>query len=402
MQPKDLILKYHKDQLTPAEMLELQDWLHASEANRKFFNKMSDPEYIKDKLMLRQRVNKQAEWEKVQEAISRDENGEPVHKDETKQIGWRRIGITAASIMVISAGISLLIIYRQPSKTSSPASVGAHLRANDPPPGSNKATLILSDGSTITLDSTGKGTIALQGNARISKPASGQLTYNKLNDKPGNIVYNTLTTPRSAQYRVTLPDGTKVWLNSVSSLRFPSAFVGKTREVILTGEAYFEIAPNASAPFTVKVDNGRDTLTAIALGTSFNIMAYENEDNIATTLLTGKVDIEKNGALHILKPGQQAQLTADGMLHIDTDSSAGKVAAWKDGTFYFEKADIQSVMRTLERWYDVTVEYKGPISHHYKFVGPVSRSINLSQVLDILKGNDVHLEIEGKKIIVTP
>ncbi|HZE85569.1 MAG TPA: FecR domain-containing protein, partial [Puia sp.] len=262
-------------------------------------------------------------------------------------------------------------------------------------------TLTLSNGSQIALDGNDKGIIAYQGNARIEQPGKGRLEYNAINKSPGRVIYNTLTTPRAAQFQVLLPDGSRVWLNSSSTLRYPAAFAGKAREVELKGEAYFEVSHNSAAPFIVKVCNSRNDLIVQALGTRFNIMAYDNESNIRTTLLSGQVNINKGGAPKELKPGQQAQLDSSGKLHISEDLSEGKVTAWKDGNFYFERADIQTVMRALARWYDVEVEYNGNIIYQNRFVGLVSRNTDLSKVLDFLRQSGIHLNIEGRKIIVS-
>jgi len=247
-------------------------------------------------------------------------------------------------------------VKSQPSviaTNTAPAKV-THLK-NDAAPGGDKAILTLSDGSTFVLNSTGNGTIALQGATNIVKVDNGKLAYNTLKEKPGEVTYNTLTTPAAGQFQVALPDGSKVWLSNASSLRYPVAFTGKGREVELKGEAYFEIAHNAAMPFTVKV--GEKMLVNV-LGTSFNIAAYGDESQVKTTLLTGAVRVSEGSANALLKPGEQVQVNSEGAFSTPKEVDADRVIAWKNGLFHFEKADVRTVMRMLARWYDVEVYYE--------------------------------------------
>jgi Fe2+-dicitrate sensor, membrane component len=268
----------------------------------------------------------------------------------------------------------------------------------DVAPGGNKAFLQLADGSVITLDDTDTGMLAQQGPARVIKLDNGRLQYNSTSAQDAATLYNTITTPRGGQYHVILPDGSKVWLNAASSLRFPTVFAGRERSVQLTGEAYFEIAHNKSMPFHVQVNEIRVEV----LGTHFNVMSYENESAVATTLLQGSVRVAGNTMYMpvVLKPGQQASLqrqSAQGFSVHDVDTES--VIAWKNGLFQFNSADIQTIMRQLERWYDVRVQYKGPIPEgHYS--GIVPRDNNLLKVLRILEESDLKFAIEGKKLYV--
>lgn len=267
---------------------------------------------------------------------------------------------------------------------------------DDVNPGENKAVLTLADGSSIILDSNRNGTLATQGNTKILK-LNGMVSYNNLSKKNNTVLYNTISTPRGGQYQLVLSDGSKVWLNAASSLRFPASFSGKERKVELQGEAYFEVAKNAAMPFKVKT-NGMEVEV---LGTHFNINSYEDESAIRTTLLEGSIKINKRGSSSLLKPGEQALLNKKGEIKIINHADVEEAIAWKEGKFQFDKADIHAVMRQIARWYDVDVDYQGSVASH--FGGTISRNVNLSQVLNMLHlTGEVKFEIKDRKVVVMP
>ncbi len=269
---------------------------------------------------------------------------------------------------------------------------------NDVAPGGNKAILTLADGSVIVLDSAQNGTLTNQGNTKVIKLDNGQLAYNSAGIKSTEVLFNTISTPRGGQYQVILPDGSKVWLNAASSLRFPAAFVDKERRVDVTGEAYFEIAKNAAMPFVVSVGGAEVQV----LGTHFNIMAYDDEATMKTTLLEGSIKFVKGNTSHLLKPGQQSQLTPTGSVNVASGVDMAHVMAWKNGLFHFEDADIQTFMRQLSRWYDVEVVYQNK-NNNDQFVLEMPRSSKLSDVLKVLElTGDIRFGIDGKKIIILP
>ncbi len=264
---------------------------------------------------------------------------------------------------------------------------------SDVAPGGNKATLTLSNGSVILLDSTASGHIAKQGNT-IIKLGNGQLSYTASNQKPGEVLFNTLATPMGGQYNIILPDGSRVWLNAESSLRFPAAFV-EERIVELTGEAYFEVAKNASMPFHVKVSNA----DVQVLGTHFNINAYTDEAVTNTTLLEGRIKISTGSSANVLTPGQQASINNTGGIKVISNADTEQVVAWKNGNFQFNMSDIQSIMRQLQRWYNIEVAYAGKIpAGHY--MGGISRSNNLSVVLQMFEQSGLRFSLVGKKLTV--
>lgn len=261
-------------------------------------------------------------------------------------------------------------------------------------PGGNKAILTLANGTSINLTNSPNGTLTVQGSSKVSQ-SNGILQYNNLNNKNSEMLYNTISTPRGGQYQLILTDGTKVWLNAASSLKYPANFIGNERQVTLTGEAYFEVAHNPGKPFIVKLPN----LEVEVLGTHFNINSYEDETALQATLLEGSIKINQPSGSKLLKPGQQAQVTQSGEIKIIKKVDVESVIAWKNEKFQFVRADIHNIMRQIERWYDVDVEYQANIATH--FGGSISRNVNLSQVLNIMRQTKkVNFKVEGKKVIV--
>jgi len=392
-----LVIKYNRDSITEQEYQELMAWRDSSDSNRRLFERLSAPNYLEDKLneLPDMQSFKEAGWDKVMAAITAD--GEETYAGiviPTRRRIWRRYAIAASVAAVMAVGVWYYMKYSSVAKTNTLPVLASNFK-NDVKPGGNKAVLTLSDGSIVVLDSTGSGTVAQQGSTKIVKLDKGRLAYNAVNRSSEEIAYNTLTTPAAGQFSVTLPDGSKVWLNNASSLRYPVAFTGKTREVELKGEGYFEIARNASQPFKVRVG----AMLVDVLGTSFNIAAYGDESHIKTTLLTGGVRVSEGAANMLLKPGEQIQVNPEGKFSFPQEVDADGVVAWKNGLFHFERADIHTVMRMLARWYDVEVVYEGPVSTR-QFGGDIQRNLNLTEVLEILQKNQVHFSLEGKKITV--
>lgn len=303
---------------------------------------------------------------------------------------------SAAAAAVLLVGLTALFIYNKHAVKAPVAKYKAPVHKVKP--GGNKAVLTLADGTEITLDSTGNGAIANQGNMQVIKLDSGQLAYNMgKGPKDGIVSYNTLTTPRGGQFQIILPDGTKVWLNAASSLRYPTAFTGKERNVQLTGEAYFEVAKKNGMPFTVGVKD----MQVRVLGTHFNIMAYQDESAIRTTLLEGAVRVQHGTKEMQLSPGQQAQLRSSGEMALLKNVDLEETVAWKNGYFQFERESLVGVMRQISRWYDAEISYEGKVPDR-EFGGKIERSSSIDEVLKILELSNVHFRIEDKKITVIP
>ncbi|HEX9509764.1 MAG TPA: FecR domain-containing protein [Puia sp.] len=319
------------------------------------------------------------------------------------RIKWFRVSAAAALITVLATGAWFFILRKNSGQPPIAAQKSAPPAQADVLPGSNKALLTLDDGSTIVLDSAKSGNLARQGNTRVLKSGDGQLKYEPVTGDPiAGISYNILSTPKGGQYRLVLPDGSQVWLNAASSIRYPTAFSGKERKVEVSGEAYFEITKNASMPFRVLADHqlkAAHPMEIEVLGTRFNVNAYADEAAIRTTLLEGSVKVSKGASSGLLRPGQQAQLQDNGEIRWIPDADTENAVAWKNGVFEFGDESLQTVMRQISRWYDVEVVYEGNIPAD-KFTGRVSRNTSLSGVLKILKLSDIRLTIENKKIIV--
>lgn len=263
-------------------------------------------------------------------------------------------------------------------------------------PTTNRAMITLADGKTVYLDSALNGELAVQGNIKLVKLANGQIAYQTAS---GEIVkelkYNTLSNPRGSKViDMQLSDGSHVWLNAGSSVTYPIAFVGDERKVSITGEAYFEVAKDASKKFIV---DANETTTEV-LGTHFNVNAYDDESDIRITLLEGSVKVSKGNSNNLLKPGQQAQVSNS--IKVVNDVDVEQVMAWKNGKFQFGGAGIEEVMRQIARWYDVEVVYElKPQDVHFR--GGISRDVEASKVFKMLETTEaVHFRIEGKKVYV--
>jgi ferric-dicitrate binding protein FerR (iron transport regulator) len=307
---------------------------------------------------------------------------------------WTKIA--AAAIIVVVFSIVYFYSNHNPQKQIAKTETQQQRFKNDVAPGGNKAVLTLANGSQIILDSAANGTLTQQGNTKIIKLDSGQLSYNTSDVKSTEVLYNTISTPRGGQYQIVLSDGSKVWLNAASSLRFPAFFTGKERDVELTGEAYFEVTKNTAMPFTVTVND----LHVQVLGTHFNINAYNDETSVKTTLLKGSVRVADHESIVNLKPGQQAQLK-DNALMVINNVDIEKVISWKTGFFEFDNTDLATIMRQISRWYNVDVRYEGK-QFGETFGGRISRELNLSNILSMLETNGVKFRLEGKKLIVQP
>lgn len=307
---------------------------------------------------------------------------------------WKRMVAAASVAVLLLAGYFLFQRQSSRSKTSSGVvQTQAQRFKNDVDPGQYKARLTLADGKVIILDSVLAGQLATQGGTVIVNK-NGQLVYQS-EGKTTEVLYNTLTTAKGETYTTVLADGSKVWLNSASSIRFPVAFTGNERRVEITGEAYFEVAQDHRKKFIVS-SHGVNTEV---LGTHFNINAYANEEAVKVTLLEGSVLVSNQSDSKAIKPGQQASAIANSPFTVNHSPDLEEVMAWKDGRFYFENSSVESIMKQVERWYDVEVVYKDQIPH--LFVAKIPREVPISELLKLLELTDlVHFKIEGKKITV--
>lgn len=306
---------------------------------------------------------------------------------------WKYLA-AAVSVIIITCCLFLFV----DEKSSEIPQTVTKQPATDLVPGQNGAILTLSNGQTIILDSAKDGLLATQGSSKVIH-ANGQIRYQADSGSSEVEVLNTITTPKGRQFHITLSDGSKVWLNAASSIRYPSTFNTSIRNVIISGEVYFEIAPNAAKPFRISIE-GKKVIEV--LGTHFNVNAYADEPTINTTLLEGSIKIVSaaTGESRILKAGQQAQLK--GKLHVTDNIDVNEVMAWKNGYFSFNGASTEAIMRQVMRWYDAEVIYEGDVKDE-RFAGTVPRSGNASKLLEVLElTKTLKFKIEGRKIIVTP
>jgi len=311
---------------------------------------------------------------------------------------WYQPGIAASLIILITIS---LYFFMNKTPVQKVAIKIAEPKVEVIAPGYDKAILTLSDGSKIILEDAENGILANQAGVSIQKTSDGKLLYSFSNsantvapESEENVLYNMIETPVGGKYQVNLPDGSKVWLNSSSSLRFSALFNGDTREVELSGEAYFDVSKNKNKPFKVIT---KDQIVEV-LGTQFNINSYSDEGPIKTTLIEGSVKIIYKDKVVLLSPGQQFQPKESMAKVVEADTE--EVVAWKDGYFVFKNEDIRSIMRKLSRWYNVEVNYSGNIPE-VGFGGNISRSKDISEVLDVLQlTNAVHFKVEGRRITV--
>lgn len=340
---------------------------------------------------------------------------------------WKKIAVAAA---ILAAAITAYYVWPvNHEQTQTLSDRNPNNQQQDISPGNNKARLILSDGSQLVLDSLANGTVQVQGETRIAKHADGQLAYEAASgiSKTADLLYNTIVVPRGGQYQLTLADGTRVWLNAASQLRYPVAFTGSDRTVELTGEGYFEVAQNASKPFFVRTG----TADIAVLGTHFNVSAYAGEE-WKTTLLEGKVSVMSTEANRkkdtqilnkqtstfrfeppiVLQPGQQAVIT--GLSRPITPASSriptisvkkadiDETIAWKEGFFHFNDASVENIMQQVSRWYDVDIVYKDTASSNALFNGRINRNIRLSGIVNALKQGGINCSIQQKHLLVYP
>jgi transmembrane sensor len=377
-----------EEDLTPEEQLQLADWFKDLK-NKELFDQ------LKGNLVNELASHHQFNIETGKQIIDQK-------RQRSRIIKLTRYRYAAAAVVLMA--VASVWFFNHNSKTNKTTAGSNNTMAvqKDLPPGETRAVLTLADGSKIFLDSSGNGKLADQAGITISNQ-NGQLIYKQNGTAVNGGQYNTLETAKGETFITQLSDGTLAWLNAGSSIHYPVSFTGSERVVEITGEVYFEVVHDASKPFHVKV-NGMDIQV---LGTHFNVNGYNDEASIKTTLLQGSVKISTGDKIKILKPGQQAQVSNGSNkngkdIQVVNDVNTDEVIAWKNGIFQFNNADLKTVMRELERWYDVEVVYQGSVTNDLELLGEMPRSMNLSKVLELLQSQQVHFKIEGHKLIVLP
>ncbi|WP_422662144.1 FecR family protein [Pedobacter sp. UBA5917] len=308
---------------------------------------------------------------------------------------WQKITVAASVLVVLALGSYFFLLKKQ-DNGNIVSIANAHIK-----PGGNKAILTLADGKQVSLTDAKTGILGIKELSFVNKATDGKVVY----EANGNnqISYNTISTPRGGQFQVVLPDGSNVWLNAESSITFPTQFVGNTRSVSITGEAYFEVVHQVDKPFKVSSANQ----TVEVLGTHFNINTYLDEPLTKTTLLEGKIKLVKGAYSKMLVPGEQAETEThnnNAKIAVKTSPDIEQVVAWKNGIFKFKNTSFKEVLRQVSRWYDVKVEYEKEIPDRL-FSGEITRNVNLSDVLEILSYLKINFKIkqspQGSTIIVT-
>lgn len=405
-----LIEKYLEEQLSQQEQQELNTWLAEAESNRIFFQQITDKEILREKMKIYAGTDSAAIWQKTLQKI---DGGKLVTMYPQKS-SFRKYAAAAAAILLVSAGTWFFYGQKSHNQLAQTENTGATTNTAILP-GGLKATLTLSDGKKVNLNEGQDGSVAIQGQTRITK-TDGRLIYNREpnSDVQQNIdnAYNTVTTPRGGEYQVTLPDGSKVRLNAASSLRFPIAFAGNERIVELTGEAYFEVnhldgakamaaGKKSKTPFIVKITTPTGASSEVeVLGTHFNVMAYEDEAAIKTTLLEGSVKVVTGISTKTIKPGEQALLNKGDITVHSVD--AEDVIAWTNGFIPVGGADFDFTMRQIGRWYDVQIKYEGKMPT-MSFEGKLPRTASVTDVIKVLNANNIKARLDEKerKIVIT-
>lgn len=369
---------YVQNKCTPAQMQELFIYLKNSEA---------------DKLLL-QKI--QEEFNSAFSQHSEFENPQSIIPLNTKIISfyksmWFRASIAASLILLFGLG------YNYFTKNAQKQNKFSNHKRQAIQPGGNQATLTLSNGKVIVLDSSFSGYVSLTSSSTANKQL-GKIDFSNINaSETENIIFSTIQTPPGGQFNIVLPDSSQVWLNAASSITFPLRFVGKNRKVAMTGELYFEVVENKAKPFFVSLPNKNEIQVT---GTHFNVMAYDNEVEQRTTLLEGSINLHSGRTVYPLSPGQQLLTNAAGENTMRNKVNTEQVVAWKNGLFDFDNVTLPEIMRQLERWYKTNVVYQDATEKGH-YIGSIKRSSSVNEVLKMLElAGDVKFKISGQNIIV--
>lgn len=384
----DLVIQHLAGTLTDAGREELEAWMNASDENREMVSEFFDEPRVKAELQHLFEV-KDRVWEKI---------GERTGGKVVRMTGNRKWWLYAASIALLVTSAAVFLLYdRQPAAV---APVAGHQEppADVPTPAHTNAYITLGNGKKVYIDSVQNGNRLLPGGQPGQKVGNDRIAFN---GAPGSRPeLQRITVPEGSKpLQVVLPDGSRLWLNVASTASFHVPFDAKERAVAITGEAYFEVAHEASRPFTVK---SRGQVIKV-LGTAFNVNSYENESTIKTTLVKGNIQLSQtaSGATKILSAGQQATATPGGDIHLEPDADVDEALAWKQNVFQFKNEELRSIMRQIGRWYGVEVRYADGVPERF-FTANISRDKSLSTVLKIMELNDIHFRLEGKTLTVMP
>jgi len=383
-----LIGRHLKEELTDEERQELNVWIHESKDNLDQFEKLTNSEYLET------RIREEYQYRPVEAAKAKlgqliKYDGKP--QEVSVRSMWFRFS-AAAAILILIVTTTVLTLYKSHKEYPAPLAK-TDIPKSDITPGTFKATLKLADGRSILLDTATNGQLAQQGATQVINK-DGQLVYASGVGMKGEVLWNTLSTSRGQTYPLLLADGSRVTLNSESSIIFPVTFAGDIRQVKVTGEVFFEVAHDAHRPFRVSAGG----MELQDLGTSFNVNAYPDEAAVKATVVEGSVLVKKGVQKRIIKPGQQAQVSPADIKVTEVD--VDKITAWKQGFFRFKEDKLAEAMKNIARWYNIDVFFEGD-AQNVEISGDINRTSNLSEVLKILSLLKVNGKIEGRKLILT-
>lgn len=383
-----LIIKYLKGELTEQENGLLNAWRRESPENESLFAELADDVQLTQEFTVFRGIDQEKGRQKLRAGMRRQDKHQPVF---LHRIYW---GVAASVFLLIGSYWA----YRSSTTPHHSHEKAVAQVADVAAPSASNAVLTLANGKKIILDSADNGIMATQGQVRLVKSEDGQIAYKVEGEGTGGTPsFNILENPRGSKIvGITLSDGTKIWLNSESTLRYPTYFSGKERKVQITGEAYLEVAHNVKQPFIVLKENTEVTV----LGTRFDINAYEEEPSLKITLLEGRVSIKHNGHSALLAPGQQAVIArSEGNINISDDIDTDGVVAWLNGQFVLGGTRLTSLMNQISRWYNVEVVYTTKVANK-AFGGSIDRNVPLSRMLEALRENEVNCRLEEGKIII--
>jgi len=365
---KELLKKYLAGTCSPEEKRRIESWYAYQSAKRDEKIFQYDREKIKEEL-----------WVDIVKSKS-------AGKRKTR---WRLVPIAAAAVVLLGL---FLYIFKEP--VLHPQNKMVQAGSSPVLPAGNKAVLT-TGGKQYVLSDMADGVVEQGDHFRVVKQEDGVVSFDVIEQSSSAVpVLNTIETPKGGVYRVTLPDGSKVWLNNASSISFPSSFEAHQRIVSIRGEVYFEVAHDSRRPF--KVYTSQQEIEV--LGTRFNINAYDDEPSVKTTLVEGSVRVKGASSVHVLRPGYEMMTQKDNSDKVSM-ANLKSVLAWKEGVFHFERIKLDALMRQLARWYDVELTYEGELSQD-EFVGEIRRSEDIHKVLEILRDGQIDINLEGRKLIV--
>jgi ferric-dicitrate binding protein FerR (iron transport regulator) len=403
-----LLLKQLRNELTETELQYLEKWKAGHPSYAQVSEQINDGDQLLNDLLAMKQVDKEGWWQQISKRVTVVKKPAPLYR--------RWYTYAAAALVLLMAG-AITWPYFNPKKLPAPVVEKQTPEDIEIAPGGNRALLTLSTGSVINLENATNGKLAQEGNANVVKLKDGELKYEQTGDAATTTVWNTLSTPRGGQYNLVLPDGSKVWLNAASSIKYPTHFSANERRVSITGEAFFEVT-RKKIPFRVTIPpqpGAGHSCEVEVLGTGFNIMAYNDEDAIKTTLVNGKIKVSVSSTTHtesnlfkLLAPGQQAQIpkatsgvAINDLIKVVGVGDMNDALAWKNGFISLNNSDIKYIMRTISRWYNVEVSYQGKLPD-YKFTGYIPRSENFSSVIKTLEFSGVHFRLQKNKLTILP